>query len=371
MLPSFLTAALVLQIGADTGLTLVGLGALISIFFGSAALVSPAAGRIAERFGWAKGLRSASLLSALALGTIGWLANSVLGIALALAVAGIASSLVQTASNLAIARCVAPRRHGWILGVKHACVPAAMFLAGLAVPTIALTVGWHWTFRIAAIVAVLTAALVPMREEPSTIAPQQREPGSLAGSPRTPRRLLIILAVAVGLGIGATDALGSFFVGYATSIGVAEQVAGLLLAAGGLCGIITRLVAGRMIDRMAHADLTVVASMITAGAIGTIILNLGGDLGLVLGGLIVFTVGWGWSGLFTFAVVKDNPEAPAAAWGIAQTGKFIGAGVGPMLFGLCAERISFSAAYWVSTIALVAAAVLMIHVRNQRPARSS
>ena len=70
MLPTFLTAALVVQIGIDTGLTVAGLGVIISLFFGMAALVSPTAGHLSERVGWAKGLRISTLLSALALGTI-------------------------------------------------------------------------------------------------------------------------------------------------------------------------------------------------------------------------------------------------------------------------------------------------------------
>jgi predicted MFS family arabinose efflux permease len=368
MLPSFLTAALVLQIGIDIGLTLAGLGVLIGLFFGMAALVSPAAGRISERVGWANGLRSAMLLSALSLGMIGWFGDSIPVLAVGLAVSGVASSVVQTASNLAIAQCVIPSRHGWVFGIKHACVPMAMFLAGLAVPTIALTVGWHWAFRATAIAAVLTAALVPLQEEPSTIAPRQRPLDASTAKPRTPMHLLIILAVGVGLGIGAIDPVGSFFVSYAVSIGVEEQVAGFFLAAGGFCGIAARLVAGRFIDRMAQADLTAIASMISIGAIGIIILNLGGYPGLIIGGLLGFTAGWGWSGLFTFAVVKDNPEAPATAWGIVQTGKFTGAAIGPILFGLVADRVSFSAAYWMSTIALFSAAGLMIYVRKHRPA---
>lgn len=371
MLPSFLTAALVLQIGIHVGLTLVGLGLLIGTFFGVGALVSPAVGRISERVGWANGLRGGTLLSAFALGAIGWLADSVLILVFCLAIAGVAGSLVQTASNLAIARCVIQSRHGWIFGIKHACVPAAMFLAGLAVPTIALTVGWRWAFRTAAILAVLTAAVVPRHEEPSTITPRLQQSDSSVGKPRTPLHLLVILAVAVGLGIGAVDPLVSFFVSYSASIGVEEQSAGLLLAAGGFCGMITRLIAGRFIDRMAQADLTAIASMITIGAVGIVVLNFGGYLGLIAGGLLVFTAGWGWSGLFTFTIVKDNPEAPAAAWGIVQTGKFTGAAVGPILFGFVTDRVSFSAAYSMSAIALVGAAALMIYVRNHRPARST
>ena len=367
MLPSFLTAALVVQIGLDTGLTLTGLGVVISLFFGMAALVSPTAGRLSERVGWANGLRISTLLSALALGAIGWFGTTVPVIGISLGLAGIASALTQTAANLTIARCVVPGRHGWVLGIKHACVPAAMFLAGLAVPTLALTVGWRWAFRVAAVIAVVTTATIPRREQPHTLSPPPASVKPSAGKPNTPIHLLVVLAVAVGLGIGALDPLGSFFVGYSVSIGVEEQVAGVLLAIGGFCGIIARLIAGRLIDRKAQADFTAIASMMVAGAVGIVILNLGGYPGLLIGGFIGFTAGWGWSGLFTFAVVKDNPEAPAAAWGVAQTGKFVGAAIGPLVFGIIADRVSFDAAFWMATVALLTAAGLILYVRSQRP----
>ncbi len=366
MLPNFLLAALIVQIGDDTGLTVTGLGVVIGIFFAMAALVSPAAGRASERLGWANGLRVATLLSAAALGMVGWFASGVPVIALAFAAAGIASSLVQTASNLAVARCVVPQRHGWIFGVKHACVPAAMFLAGLAVPTLAFTIGWAWAFRIAAVVALVTVAVIPGREGPCTLTPRPSAVDRSKGKPSTPTYLLIILALAVGFGIGAADPLGSFFVAFSVSIGVEEQIAGLLLAAGGFCGILARLIAGRAIDRVSQADLVVIAVMMCIGALGVVILNLGGRAGLILGGLLAFTFGWGWSGLFTFAVVRDNPDAPAAAWGIPQTGKFLGAALGPVIFGIVAERVSFGAAYWLSTGALLLGAGLMVYVRKQR-----
>ncbi|MCJ7781818.1 MAG: MFS transporter, partial [Acidimicrobiia bacterium] len=103
MLPSFLTAALIVQIGLDIGLTLTGLGVLIALFFGMAALVSPTAGRLSERVGWANGLRIAALLSALALGAVGWIGDSVVVLGISLGLAGVASSLTQTAANLTIA----------------------------------------------------------------------------------------------------------------------------------------------------------------------------------------------------------------------------------------------------------------------------
>ncbi len=76
-----------------------------------------------------------------------------------------------------------------------------------------------------------------------------------------------------------------------------------------------------------------------------------------------FVAGWGWSGLFTFAVVSDNPSAPAAATGITHTGVFIGAAVAPPVFGLLAERASFSAAWMATGMSLLIAAALVLYAR--------
>jgi predicted MFS family arabinose efflux permease len=246
-------------------------------------------------------------------------------------------------------------------------VPAAAFLAGIAVPTIALTVGWRWAFRGAVLVALIAAATIPRHEEPHLINPPSRTDTSKSGKPATPLRLLVILAVAVGLGTGGVDTVAAFIVSYSVDVGLGENAAGLLLAIGSLCGVAARVIAGWLIDRIRHADLTAVAAMIGTGAAGVILLNLGGRPGLIIGGLLAFVAGWGWAGLFTFAVVKDNPDAPAAASGITQTGKYIGAALGAPIFRTIADRVSFTAAWWFTTSVLLIAAGLILYVRNQRP----
>ena len=149
-------------------------------------------------------------------------------------------------------------------------------------------------------------------------------------------------------------------------VSIANVVTGLLLAAGSLVGLVVRIVAGWLIDRMQNADLTAVAVMIVTGSVGIVLLNSGGRVGLYAGALLAFTAGWGWAGLFTFAVVKDNPDAPAAASGVTQTGKYLGAALGPPVFGLIADRVSFTAAWWFSTVVLLLAASLILYVRGQR-----
>ena len=172
----------------------------------------------------------------------------------------------------------------------------------------------------------------------------------------------------LGLGIGGIDALASFIVSYSVDIGIDEGVAGFLLAAGSVIGITVRVVAGWMIDRKRESDLLAVATMLVVGAAGVIVLNLGDTPGLFVGGLIAFAAGWGWSGLFTFAVVKDNPQAPAATTGITQVGKLVGAALGPAVFGWLADSVSYGTAWWTITGTLVVAAVLLLYVRGRRPA---
>ncbi len=367
MLPGFLIAGFAVQIRGDLDLSLGGLGLMIGIFFGTAAAVSPAMGRLSERVGWAVGLLLAACLTAASLAGVGWIADSTPMLAIFYAVAGVGSALGQIASNLAVARCVDPSRQGLVFGLRHAAVPTAAILAGLAVPTIALTVGWRWGFRAGVLLALLAALSIPRHGEVHTINPPPEPETGRPHRLQTPRSLLIVLAVAVGLGTGGVDTVASFIVSFSVAEGVGESTAGLLLAIGSGCGLAARIVGGWLIDRNQHADLTAVAAMMAVGLSGVLLLNLGGMPGLYLGAAIAFTAGWGWAGLFTFAVVKDNPEAPALASGITQTGKYLGAALGPPIFGFLADRVSFTTAWWFTTSVLALAVVLILYVRNKRP----
>lgn len=366
ILPGFMTAGMAVQIRADIGMSLTSLGIALGIFFGSAAMASAPMGALVERWGWSKSLRVAALLAAASLAAVGWLAQSVASLTAIFVVAGVAVALGHPAANLAVARCVPSLRHGLFYGLKHAAVPTSTLLGGLAVPAVALTVGWRWAFFGGALVAVLVALAVPGRGYRYAPDSNQSVDQSKPRRPSTDLRLLVILSVAVGLGIGGIDALASFIVSYSVDIGIEEGVAGFLLAAGSIIGITVRVVAGWMIDRNRESDLLAVATMLLVGAAGVIVLNLGDKPGLFIGGFIAFAAGWGWSGLFTFAVVKDNPDAPAAATGITQVGKLVGAALGPAVFGWLADSVSYSIAWWTITGTLIVAAVLLLYVRSQR-----
>ena len=295
ILPGFMTAGMAVQVRADIGMSLTGLGIALGIFFGSAAVASAPMGALVERWGWSKSLRVAALLAGGSLAAVGWLAQSAVSLTALFIPAGVAVAMGHPAANLAVARCVPATRHGLFYGLKHAAVPTSTLLGGLAVPAVALTVGWRWAFFGGALLALITALAVPTQNYRFATSPDSTAELAKLRRPSTDLRLLVILSVAVGLGIGGIDALASFIVSYSVDIGIEEGVAGFLLAAGSIIGITVRLVAGWMIDRKRESDLLAVATMLVVGAVGVIVLNLGGTPGLLIGGLIAFAAGWGWS----------------------------------------------------------------------------
>ncbi|MCE2527495.1 MAG: MFS transporter [Actinomycetia bacterium] len=158
--PVFLTGAMGVQIRAEFGLGPAGFGIMLSAFHVSSALASPALGRVAESrpamsMRWAVTLTLVSLVG-IALGGrspvlyAGFLIGTGLGFALA-----------QTSTNLFITRTVPASNRATVLGIKHAAIPLAALLAGLAVPTVAVTIGWRWAFAIAAGGATLLWARLP------------------------------------------------------------------------------------------------------------------------------------------------------------------------------------------------------------------
>jgi MFS family permease len=229
-----------------------------------------------------------------------------------------------------------------------------------------LTVGWRWAFVSTAALALLAALLVPVAARPTGGSPTGRTasrgavPIGRSGSEgRLPLRIMAVLALGAALGAAAAGTLGAFLVSAGVDVGLSEGSAGLALSVGSGLGIACRLWAGMLADRRSGGHLRWVATMLALGAFGYV-LFAAGTPGLFLAGLpLAFGAGWAWPGLFNLAVVLANPASPAAATGVTQTGTYLGAVLGPLLFGLVAEHLSFSWSWWLAAITswLAAAAI--------------
>lgn len=356
VLPAFLTGGLAVQVRGEIGFNEAALGLAVAAFFTVSALASVVMGRVVELLGSRRGMRLAAVGSAASLLSVAWLAYSWAGLVACLMLGGLANAVAHPATHLLLAREVPAVRQGFSFGIKQAAIPTSTLLAGLAVPTLAVTLGWRWAFTGGAALALLIAFLVP-----SGIPQGARKPIKEARAGDVRAWPLVLLAVGTGLGATAATPLGAFIVESSVTAGLRVETAGLLLAVGSAAGITVRVLFGHLADGMGGGRLRLVAGMLAAGAAGFVMLATGMSSLLVAGTLLAFGAGWGWPGLFNFAVVKSNPGAPAAATGITQTGASGGAAAGPLLFGVVVHETSYTTAWLVSgSIALAAAAIILL-----------
>jgi cyanate permease len=278
-----------------------------------------------------------------------------------LAIGGVANGAIQPAANGYLAQTVAHQRQGLAFGAKQAAIPAATLLAGLAVPVASGAVGWRTAFAVAAALAMLAAVTVPGvgQRRCTTAEPDVRR------TPRFSRGPLVTLALAIGLGSAAGNALGAFFVPAAVHEGVPAATAGLVAAVSSLASLLMRLTIGHRADRRSSGHLRSVATLCAVGSVGVLLIALGRPVLLVPGAVIAWAAGWGWAGLFNFAVAASHPAAPARATGLTQLGASTGAAAGPLAFGIMVGHIGYSTAWLIMGGALACAAPLMLRGRMQ------
>jgi MFS family permease len=352
VIPVFLLGGQSVLIGRELGFDAAGLGIAVSGFFAVSAVASVPTGRLVERFGPTVTTRVGIVLAAVSLLGIATLASSYSVLIAFLLVGGAANGLAQLGSNLSLARSVARNRQGLAFGVKQAAVPAATLVAGLAVPVIGLTIGWRWSFALAGVVVLLSLLLVPSEE-----ADARRAGG---GDHDRATAALVVMAVAAALGAGTANALGAFLVSSAVDRGVGAALAGLTLSLGGAVGVVVRVLGGWLADRRDGGHLAVVGGMLASGAAGLALLAVPSAWALILGTILGFGLGWSWPGVLTFAVVRLNPTAPAAATGITQAGVYAGGGFGPLAFGALVHVTSYPFAWLAAAVVMVLAAALML-----------
>jgi MFS family permease len=358
-LPVFLTGSLAPQIGRDLALSASGLGIAVAAFFGSAALCSATLGKLPDRLGGRTTMRLGTLPSVCGGLAIGLGVRSPGELVAALVLAGIGNGVIQPAANRYLSRTVGDHRQGLAFGVKQAAIPAATLLSGLAVPALGTTIGWRWGFVGLAVLAIGVGLLIPWRRSVPRDAGVSAPSQAPAEAPFA-RTALIILTIGLGTGSVAVNALGSFFVSSAVHIGVSDAAAGLTAAAGSMTSIAMRLVVGFRADRRTTGHLRVVAMLSAVGSLGLVLLALQKSWLLVPAAVIGYGAGWGWAGLFTYAVVRTHPAAPGRASGIIQTGASGGACLGPLGFALIVDHFGYPTAWLVGAVLLLIAAPIML-----------
>lgn len=383
--PVFLTGAMAVQVRESLGLTESDFGFAIGAFFAGSAGGSMMLGRLAERLGPRRAIRAGLTVTVAADLAIAVVATGSTSLILILFAAGLGNALTQPAINLLLVRVVDRSKLGLAMALKQSGMPGAAMFGGLAVPAVALTVGWRAAYVMAAALALIAVALSGVGDrsptgdrgtatdsDPGSEGPPGttlgRRAGDQPGDGSVPRADLgvavLALMAAVGvLGGGAANVLVGYLVSGAVEAGMAPGSAGLLLTLGSGLGIASRLFHGWLADHRPIDVLARVVLLFVLGAIGTTALALHTPSAYLLATPLAFAAGWAWPGLFNLMVVNANRSAPAAATGFTQTGVYLGSLSSPVAAGVVIERSGYAVTWLLTGGALAGAAILALMVR--------
>jgi len=366
LLPAFLLGPMSIQMSQDLQLDGLATGAAISAFFGTVAFTSVYLGRAVDRLGSILSLRISALGAASAALGVASFARGWVTLVSGLVLAGIASSLAQPATNRLLLPLVRGPSLGVAFGVKQAAAPAASMLAGLAVPAIALTVGWRWAYVFAGVCAMLVVIFVGPLPPDSLQRIRRTENPKLLPLPNS--STLFGLTVGFGLAFASSSIVIAFYVDAAVAAGVSMQRAAYTFAGASAIAIATRLVAGWVCDRFSLAPLRLSAALLGCGAVGIGSIAIGHPVAMMLGALLGLAGTWGLNGVFWFALVRSYPQDPGRVTGNVAPAIFGGV-IGPIGFGAIAASSSYRAAWgFAGLLALLGSGVIFHGARRLTPA---
>ncbi|MQA06957.1 MAG: MFS transporter [Pseudonocardiaceae bacterium] len=351
-MPVFLVGGLAVQLRQSLGLSEALLGVAASVFFATGAVAARPFATLTDRFGPSLAMRLSAVGSAACLFGMSLAPSSTWLLAI-VALAGVTNSLCQPASNELLMRRIPPAKLGFAFAVKQSAIPASTLAAGLAVPAVALTLGWRWVFVIAGVLAVVGAVCVP-RLRWTRRPRRRRERGKSSGA------LLALLSIATGFGAAAANAMGAFVTVSAVGVGFDEGHAGLMLAIGSAAGLASRLGAGALADWRRPNLLRMVTTMVVIGSVGFLLIAMSHPALFIVGLILGFGSGWAWQGVFNFAVAARFPDRVASATAVTQTGVFVGGAAGPMVFGVMAGQFGTPAAWLTGFVMMVFTALALL-----------
>lgn len=337
------------------------LGLLATIAFIAAAISSGVVGRAADVLSARLVMAVLFLAAGVALLAIG-LARSYVWLLIAVGVSGSAQALSNPITNRLISSHIPPGRRGALMGVKQSGVQMSQFVAGLALPSVALLLGWRGAIATAAAFALPGLALLHHS------IPAHKSATQFAGSRRArdlPKAVWWLggYAFLTGAAVQATNVYLPLF-GY-ERLHLPVATAGLAAAMVGGVGLAARIVWGQLADRcrLPHRPLAFLAG---ASAVSALVLLAAG------------IAGWAWlmwlaaalfgaSGIATnvvamLAIVRvADPSVVGTASGVLAVGLYLGFAVGPVCFGSVVDALGYSTGWaGVAAVSVAAATVALL-----------
>jgi MFS family permease len=339
------------------------IGVLTALVSAGAALASRPAGTLTDSSGPVKVLALALVLFAAAI-LLAALAPAAALFMLAMLIGGLAYGGINPPTNVVVAGRMQGRL-GFFMSVKQTGVPIGGFLAGLALPPLAVWLSWRYAFGVAAAAALAVAASTVLLRG----AARLRTPVADHGGRGPDRRDRLAIGFYGFVMAGTQWVFLAYVVLYLSeSRGFSLQRAGLVLSVATAVSVAGRLFWGWVSDRPGSR----VASLLGASAIGLAMLCL---LAIGIPDAAVWPVAAltgaalvGWNGAF-HALVADlaGPRSIGRLSGEMMAVVFAGAVVVPPLLGFVSEALDSWSTLWASAAIVVGLAALVLWAGVRAP----
>jgi predicted MFS family arabinose efflux permease len=353
--PGFTLGALAPWIETDLHVSRSTVGLAMSAFYAATALGSPVTKRLAAHLPVPVVLAVAALVASTTM-LVTSQATGFATLLAVLAVGGFSNGLVQPAAGLLITANVPARRHSLAAGLVGAALGAATLMPGLLVALVVEPHGWRTAMFVAGLAALAPVAFTPLARISAVPASDQAE---VARQPRNAGPVLALWALAAALSATGNNAVASYFVQLGTNSGLATALTGNLLSASALIAVAVRIAAGALSDRAPHRKPAVIAMMMVTGALGLTLIAIGNPITFVLGAVMAFSAGWGWTGLLLATTLRLVLSRAEHAGHIVQVGVYTGATIAPFAFGTLSSSFGFAGTALMAAAAALAAAASM------------
>ncbi len=342
----------------DLSISRAELGIVLGLVNVASAVLSPIAGRVTDRIGGKKSLVALFVTAGvtfLILGTAVAYAMLLVG-----ALAGaISQATANPATNKLIAEDVPAGKRGVITGVKQSGVQAGIFLGGLTVPTLAITLGWRGAYLIVAVVPLVFAAIAAWVIPAAPKANAERRIRS-----RGPLPIAIWWLAGFGFLMGFSGAV-TFLVPLFSEeeLGLSPVVGGIAAAVIAFVAVPGRILWSRYAERSgAFRGSLATMAVLSIAAAGLFYLSGPAAAWLLWPAAVLIAVGSSsWNSVGMVAVmVEAGVAATGRASGIVLFGFLTGLGIGPPIFGAIIDGTgSYDLMWLLSALAAAGSAVVI------------
>jgi sugar phosphate permease len=348
-------------------LTRTEVGLLSTIMNGGVVFAAIAAGKAADLLGERLIIACGSMAAGLVIMGVIWVESSPALLAL-LFLIGLAVATATPAGSKAVAGWFPRTERGTAMSLRQMGIPLGGALAAMALPSLALVVGWRLALAVSGLLAIgMGIAALRLYEEPPPAALVEGRARRLGVGDLLRRSDIWAGMIYVFVLAGGQWCYLFYLELYLTeTMGFSITLAAGLLALGQISGVGGRILWGLVSDRLLRGRRRPVLLLVTVLAVLTTIWTgqFTPETPVWLAFVVVALLGLtllGWNGIYLALVAEQvGIDGAGMAIGLSNTGAFLGIVAMPPVFGLVVDRSESYQQAWVALAGMVFIALVSL-----------